>query len=78
MTDFLTDILNGSNGELLMFAAYWGTEIKRSIREAFAKHKKIRTTQVEQGLEWLVSRGLLSYEWFDTFLIRKECFFDIA
>ena len=51
MTDFLTDILNGSNGELLMFAAYWGTEIKRSIREAFAKHKKIRTTQVEQGLE---------------------------
>ena len=33
MTDFLTDILNGSNGELLMFAAYWGTEIKRSIRE---------------------------------------------
>ena len=78
MTDFLTDILNGSNGELLMFAAYWGTEIKRSIREAFAKHKKIRTTQVEQGLEWLVSRGLLSYEWFDTFLIRKECFFNIA
>ena len=48
MTDFLTDILNGSNGELLMFAAYWSTEIKRSNREVFAKHKKIRTTQVEQ------------------------------
>lgn len=78
MDKFLTDILNGDNGELLMFAAYFGSEIKRSIREAFAKHKRIRRTAVEQGLEWLVSRGLVSYEWFDTFTISKEYFFEIA